>query len=304
MLLRKIDGLRALAPQSAVACLNASRGAISKANSCAGPWTQSLSLGLTIDAYRLGLQNRGQFTIAISNPLAGLDQLLHGSNGLRGWGQSAWTDPVLLQVRAFDPAARRFIAYDVNNNFGRSSQLSASSPFRISLDYSLDVGPDRERRELFAKAVKRDDSTGALPNAESLRRRLPPAGTPGPFAQLAARTDTIKFSPEQAAALARAEQLYMQGRDSLYAAFIAFVDSLHGVGDDRKVHQVWRETWTSVAWRQWEAGQGLTSLWADSAQSAASRRRVAATTMQARLFMLTKEELRRWLSNWINGPIP
>jgi hypothetical protein len=45
--------------------------------------------------------------IYLQNILAGIDQLVHGSN-MRGWGSPATPDPVLFVPRGFDPGAQRF----------------------------------------------------------------------------------------------------------------------------------------------------------------------------------------------------
>ena len=58
-------------------------------------------------------------SVNFANPLAGLDQLVHGGDHLRGWGLPAAPDPILYYVRGFDPAAKRFI-YDVNPRFGNT----------------------------------------------------------------------------------------------------------------------------------------------------------------------------------------
>jgi hypothetical protein len=49
----------------------------------------------------------------------GVDRLLHGSAGLRGWGQATRPDNVLLYPRGFDPETQSF-RYEVNERFGVS----------------------------------------------------------------------------------------------------------------------------------------------------------------------------------------
>jgi hypothetical protein len=56
-------------------------------------------------------------SVCAINPLAGLDQLLHGADNLKGWGQPNRADPTLRYVTGFDPVAKRFI-YTVNDRFG------------------------------------------------------------------------------------------------------------------------------------------------------------------------------------------
>src|SRR5206468_920795 len=57
-------------------------------------------------------------------------------------------DPVLYFVRGFDPSTRRF-AYAVNPQFGkdRASIARLISPFRLSIDFSVDVGTPIRRQQ-------------------------------------------------------------------------------------------------------------------------------------------------------------
>ena len=52
-------------------------------------------------------RRRTTMNIVFENPLAGLDQMLHGAEKLRGCGTQAVPDPVLLLPRGYDAAARR-----------------------------------------------------------------------------------------------------------------------------------------------------------------------------------------------------
>lgn len=62
------------------------------------------------------------------NALVGLDELLHGTSRLQGWGQDATIDRRLLFVTGFDPSTESF-RYQVNQHFGAAS--GAFNPFRI-----------------------------------------------------------------------------------------------------------------------------------------------------------------------------
>jgi hypothetical protein len=78
-----------------------------------------------------------------------LDQLLHGADNLKGWGQPNRADPTLLYVTGFDPVAKRFI-YTVNDRFGDNpaSRVAIRTPFQIALQARVQVGPDRQRQLL------------------------------------------------------------------------------------------------------------------------------------------------------------
>jgi hypothetical protein len=63
-----------------------------------------------------------------TNALVGIDELLHGKDHLRGWGQDANSDRRLLFATGFDPASGEF-KYRVNQHFGAAA--GALNPFRI-----------------------------------------------------------------------------------------------------------------------------------------------------------------------------
>lgn len=130
------NGMRELlanGPGTARACLTSQFGQFAARNGCSGPWVPGLDLKLTlIPPGSLG----ERLTIALTalNTLVGLDELLHGTASLHGWGQDAATDRRLLYVTGFDPGTEAF-RYRVNQHFGSSS--GALNPFRIPFILSL-----------------------------------------------------------------------------------------------------------------------------------------------------------------------
>ena len=94
-------------------------------------------------------------SVSAINPLAGLDQLLHGSDNLKGWGQPNRADPTLLYVSGFDPINKRFI-YTVNDRFGDNpaSRAAIRTPFQLALQARLQVGPDRQRELLEGTSAR------------------------------------------------------------------------------------------------------------------------------------------------------
>jgi hypothetical protein len=115
------DRLLAAAPDAARECLQAQAGRVAARNSCRGPWIPGLDLQLNYKPDRLGLKRRLTISTLLVNPLAGLDQALHGADGLRGWGQFSRPDQTLLAVRGFDAARQRYV-YEVNERFGSTRQ--------------------------------------------------------------------------------------------------------------------------------------------------------------------------------------
>ncbi|MDF1505530.1 carboxypeptidase regulatory-like domain-containing protein, partial [Roseisolibacter sp. H3M3-2] len=115
----------ATTPEAARECLLSQMGRVASRNSCRGPWTPSLDLQLNYKPDHFGLKRRLTISTMFVNPLAGIDQLVHGADDLRGWGQFARPDATLLAVRGFDAANRRYV-YEVNERFGSTRQQASA----------------------------------------------------------------------------------------------------------------------------------------------------------------------------------
>ncbi|MEO6778653.1 MAG: Spy/CpxP family protein refolding chaperone, partial [Gemmatimonadaceae bacterium] len=170
-------------------CLTSQLGAVAGRNSCRGPWTPSLDMQANFRPEGFNLNRKLTLSLIGSNVLAGLDQLLHGSN-LRGWGQFNRADPTLLYVRGFDPTKQEFI-YDVNGRFGSTNTARAvyRQPFVLALQAKLALGPDpRDRfRQIFA--ARTDSSTIAS------------AAVQNPVAQIIEMRDSLNLTDAQVAQL-------------------------------------------------------------------------------------------------------
>lgn len=131
-------------PGLARSCLQAQLGAVASRNSCTSPWSYGLDVRAQLQPTIPGLNRRLAISIDATNALTGIDQLLHGSDGLRGWGQQARIDPVLLYPRGFDASSQSY-RYEVNERFGTSRQggLAIRNPFQIQISARLAVGPER-----------------------------------------------------------------------------------------------------------------------------------------------------------------
>jgi len=144
--------LLAEAPAQARNCLLSQIGQIAGRNTCVGDWVPRLDFQANLRPNLGGMiQQRLQFQVQLVNPLTGIDQLLHGADHLRGWGQTSRVDPNLLFVRGFDPDARRFV-YQVNERFGNNpaTRSAVFNPFQIAFTGRLQVGPDMQRDRTLA----------------------------------------------------------------------------------------------------------------------------------------------------------
>lgn len=216
VLATQLQALRSSGSAVAVRCLDANAGGVVARNACRGPWTATMNL-----QYRLALPKAWQrvwANVYVENVFAGVDQLVHGASGLRGWGGAAAPDPVLFVPRGFDAATRAF-RYDVNPRFAetRPSRTTLRSPFRVTLDVSLRLSPDFALQELRnALAPVRVARQWQPRSADSLTA-LYLRETSNIHTALISESDSLFLSPEQVSALRTAE-----------AAFSARVRSIYG----------------------------------------------------------------------------
>lgn len=214
------EGLRRLlhaGPSGVRRCLRAGAGRVAAPGACRTAWSPSLDLRAEFTPW--GARNARRFVLAVDarNVTAGLDRLVHGPGGLRGWGQRPAPDARLLEVRGFDRARGAFL-YDVNPRFGRPVGGAARrSPFRLVLEGRITVGADPRYQPLM-----RDIDLGRGSRREWVRAELAERvrNVPAAVLQLDATDPTaLALSPAQRAFLRAAA-------DSLAPRFAAVLDSL------------------------------------------------------------------------------
>lgn len=213
--------LLAAAPAAARQCLESQIGHVVARNSCHGEWTPSFDLQANVRPY-LGdrMQHRVQFSVSFLNTLSGLDQLLHGANNLHGWGQPAFVDQTLLNLRGFDPTQQRYL-YTVNERFGSSAagRSAIRQPFQIGLQGTLSVGANRER-ELLPGGASGFDVASVISRV-----------APDPTASIIAMRDSLKLTDVQVAALLSIADSLRVENDSLSSQVQRTVDKA-GSGAD------------------------------------------------------------------------
>lgn len=180
-------------------CLRGAAGKVAERNICRGPWTGDLDIQANAWRGRRGLTRRLVVSVTAHNVLVGADRMLNGSGGMRGWGQERVPDPVLLHVRGFEPAERRF-RYAANPGFGRAGRDVFSNAFALSIGGRWTVGVDPAQQPLIT-LFSSIQAQGRLP-AEILREldsRIP--NVPAQALAADARTG-LGLSAEQKSALA------------------------------------------------------------------------------------------------------
>ena len=127
----------------AAQCLTAQLGRIADRNSCRGPWQTSMDFQLNFRPAVLGLDRRLTMSLVTTNFLIGVDQLFHGRDDLKGWGQVVRPDPTLLVVQGFNPTTQSF-TYAVNERFGANgtNTIGVRQPFQLGIQGRYTIGPD------------------------------------------------------------------------------------------------------------------------------------------------------------------
>jgi hypothetical protein len=216
------------APGSVRRCLLSQIGQIAGRNSCEGPWTAS-QFGARIGfvSQKIGLPPRTTVTLNFSNPLTGLDALVHGSDNLRGWGQTPFADPTLLYVRGFDPSTQRF-RYDVNPRFGdtRASRNGIRAPFQMELDVRMNVGPEPQRQQLRLMLWPGRGGKGTKLTEQQIRQRY--TRGPNPFETILRQRDSLHLTQEQTDSIASFQKQYQTALDTIWNPVAKY---LAGLGD-------------------------------------------------------------------------
>jgi len=254
-----IASLLANGSSTARDCLDENLGHVPGRNSCRGPWTQSVNVQWSIPTPRQW-DNRVRPTLYLQNVSAGVDQLLHGSNGLHGWGSPNAPDPVLLQVRGFDAANRAF-RYDVNPRFAdtRPGHTLALNPFRIVLDVSLNLSTDYDLQRLRRAVEPVRTSEGyRLRSADSLTSFYLKR-TSSLFKWLIYQSDSLLLTRAQVAALQRADSDYSARVRAVYAPLGEFLASSRGAAGPAQLDSVQsaEKRYGKVFWEQPEIADSI-----------------------------------------------
>ena len=226
----QMQALLAAVPGNVRSCLESQLGQVALRQSCRGPWTQQMNFMYRPNIPRIA----GRYTtmsIVLENPLAGLDQMLHGSNNMRGWGSPAMPDPVLLVPRGFDAANQRF-NYDVNPRFGdtRPSRTLLRTPFRVVIDISMDLSVPYDLQTLrrALEPVKRRDPetrqvTWARRSVDSIAALYLRQNTSTLHRVLLAESDSLFLGKDQINRLVQADSVFAERVRAIYIPLAEFL---------------------------------------------------------------------------------
>jgi hypothetical protein len=195
-------------------CLLSQMDKVSSRSICSSPWSPSLDLQANIRPSSFGLDRRLTISVIAMNTLTGVDQLLHGSDHLHGWGQPAFPDRTLLYVRGFDPVTETY-KYQVNEHFGvaNGTRNAFRVPFQIAIQGRLALGTDPARQQ-FNNVV--GGGRGGRLTADALKARMTRL-VPNAFLDIIAINDSAKLdlTPDQIAKLQSSGDAFKVKADSL-----------------------------------------------------------------------------------------
>jgi hypothetical protein len=199
---------------------------LAERNSCEAPWTSSAAVRIDFNPVRVRMPQRTMLSLSISNPLAGADLLLHGTNRTHGWGQFVLPDPRLLIVRGFDAQSRSY-TYQVNPRFGNTSPATSAfrNPVAVTAMVRVDVGPTRERQDLTRRLDAGRRTQGPKVSAAELRATYGSAGLINPMAIILRSADALNLSGVQADSIATMNRWYLVRLDSIWSPVVrAYVE--------------------------------------------------------------------------------
>jgi hypothetical protein len=236
------------ADRTARHCLLSARGRAAAQNECQGPWSFSLNAQASLSTAGLRAHRVSSINLSLANPLAGLDAVLHGTPGLRGWGSINRPDPILYRVRGFDASNQRY-QYEVNPAFARTSttRMSSLNPFRLTLDVSFNLGrPLGEQQMDQWLKPGRDGNAGTKLTAADLKKRYE-RNVPDPYALVVNEADSLLLSRDQVERLKALRAEYRPKIDSVIARLSEHMASL---GDKYNATEALRyqETTLDQAW--------------------------------------------------------
>lgn len=224
--------LLASVPARVESCLRSQLGRIAERNSCRNGWSESLDLRLGVRPNLPQLGRRVTISLDGRNILTGLDQLVHGRDGMKGWGEGQRADATLLEVRGFDPIAQRF-DYEVNEGFGqtRRGPNAFRNAFSLTLSARVTVGgqPIQSNRGFgpIAFTGVPGGDRGGFAGAGGLRGG--PGGMGGGFGGMGEIMGLFR----QGADPASADSLLAAAMPNPLVAVLARADSL-GLGPDQR----------------------------------------------------------------------
>ena len=233
-------------------CILSNLGRIAPRNGCRGPWTQSLNIQWRPPMPRKW-GGRVVPNIYLQNVLAGLDQALHGTGSLRGWGSQIAPDATLLVPRGFDRDVPRF-KYDVNPRFGQSrvGRSIGRDPFRIVIDFSINLSTNFDLQQLRRAIEPVKSPRGWERRSADSLASFYLSNTSSIHKLLISESDSLFLSKAQVKALQSADSVYSERVRSLYKPLGEFLARSNGVAGKAELDSVksTQKKYWAIFWEQ------------------------------------------------------
>jgi hypothetical protein len=249
----QLDALLASGSETARDCILANSGGIAKRNSCRGPWSNSLNIQWQPPVPRKYVR-RVTPNVYLQNVLGGLDQLFHGSGDLHGWGSPATPDPVLFVPRSFTGGSSPEFKYDVNSRFAdtRPRRTAFSNPFRLVIDFSIDLSTDYELQQLRRAVEPVKGPNGWQRRTADSLASFYLRNTSSIHKMLIAEADSLFLSRAQVAALRKADSVFSAEVRAVYGPLGLYL--AQGQGDASKASvdsaSASHKAYWKIFWRQ------------------------------------------------------
>jgi len=220
-----IQDLLSNGSSSARNCLARQANTIAGRSSCAGPWTTTMNGAIGMRGTS-GSGRGWQITAYLTNPLGGIDQLLHGATALHGWGTVPFIDGTLYQVRGFDQTSKQFL-YRVNPRFGGSSPSLSTlrTPFRLTLDVRLDYGRSPEEQRLELNLRIKPPLVGTRAAFDTIHTRYI-TGVTDPYRVMLNFADSLALSRAQVDSIREQDKVFTKRADSVYIELAHYLVAL------------------------------------------------------------------------------
>ena len=230
-----IQNLLNTAPSSVRDCLNKQIGTIAGRNSCEGPWSTSLSLRIALVSQALkSFRIAPRFHLGIANPLTGVDALVLTPKtictaGAHHRSVSTRTLPLRSRLRC---SGRRGVRSTSTTSTRASAPTArrARSTFRppmqrSTLDVRFDIGPERERQDLFLRLRTGRNGKGNKMTDQQIKA-LYVRTYPNPFESMLRQTDSLGLSNEVADSIAILNTAYGKVIDSIWTPISTYLAAL------------------------------------------------------------------------------
>jgi hypothetical protein len=248
----QLKSLLASGSPSAKKCILANLGVVAGRNGCRGPWTESLNIQWR-PRLPSKLSSRVTPNVYLQNVLAGVDQALHGSNNLRGWGSQISPDPVLLVTKGFDASTKQF-KYDVNPRFAdtRPGRSFGLDPFRIVIDFSINLSTDFNLQQLRRAVEPVKTRTGWERRSADSLASFYMANTSSIHKLLIDNSDSLFLSKTQVAELQKADSVFSARVRAIYIPLGEFLAKQGGTANKVQLDSATatEKTYWKIFWEQ------------------------------------------------------